>query len=158
MEPSAADERETGFESSELPAHEIQMRKACRALTLASGLLPGKQAGEFSHQRYFTAAIELAFNVIERSCQAALLDAGQLEPEDARSHTEILEMSHRAGYWGEEAASNLATLYHENRSKFYYRKGIPSLTRARTMMEVAVLVHTILTERNDDLEGACLCD
>lgn len=159
MEPSAEDERETGFESTELPAHEVQMRKACRALALGLELLPHEPpAGELSHQRYFTAAIELSFNVTERSCQAALLESEQIGPEDHRSHTEILEMSHRAGLWDVETANSLSDLYRENRSKFYYRKGIPSRTRAQTVIGVARQIHDLLAERNEDLQRACLCD
>lgn len=157
MYPSDVDEREPGFEVGDMPDDEIQMRKACRSLILARALLPGDQTGEHTHQRHYAAAIELAFNVIERSCQAALLQVGQLDPEDFASHAEILEMSHRTGYWDEDAATGMSTLFQDNRTKYYYRDGIPSETRARSMMDVASLVHDIIAERNTSLKRACLC-
>jgi len=155
---SARDEREEGFETTELPAEEIQMRKACRALTLAMELLPNGTPGDLTHKRYYTAAIELSFNVIERSCQAALISTGHLNEDEHRPHTVVLETSHRAGHWDPDAAAGLANLYKENRSKFYYREGVPSEARAKRMLDVAKHLHHHLAEQDETLGDTCLCD
>jgi hypothetical protein len=155
---SSKDEREKGFESTELPAEEVQMRKGCRALTLVQELLPNGTPGDLTYKRYYTAAIELSFNVIERSCQAALISTGHLNEDEHHPHTVVLKTSHRAGHWDPDAAAGLANVYKENRSKFYYREGVPSETRAKRMLDVAKHLHHHLAEQDETLGDTCLCD
>lgn len=71
------------------------------------------------------------------SIQARLYEVNILdEGEAVFDHERIYEEGAMAGIYDEEFAESLKQLWTENRSKNYYREGIPSLSRARKMYEL----------------------
>lgn len=149
------EERETGFEEESLEDHEIQVRKACRAIAAADELVRNAAAG-IQQRRHYAAAIELSFCAAERSCHAVLMQAEHVDPDDIPPHHEILSDSHLAGLWTEDESQVLAQLYKENRAAHYYRRGIPSLTKAQAMLALAEEIH-YLAVQGGQLGSVCLC-
>lgn len=149
-------EREEGFEGDHLKEADTHLRKACRAIRLARELLEGDRDA-LVEERYYTAAIELAFACIERTSSAILIATNQISPEDRPPHNELIERSHAAGVWNREDAARLAELYDDNRAVHYYRHGIPSKTKAEAIVAAAVEFHRLATSSNNFDSSACLC-
>lgn len=156
--PAPVDERETGFESDELPDEAIQTRRACRALRLADALRAKDYGEHLGHKRFYSAAIELAFQAIERTCQAVLINCDHYSDGQKHSdHAGTLAKSHRAGIWDEGEAEALRELYESQRAKTYYDDGIPSESRANAMVDLAHEVHGLAVAARLK-EEQCICE
>lgn len=153
----APDEREDGFESDRLSDADTHLRKACRALQLAHELLAGDRDALVA-DRFFTAAIELAFACIERTSSAALIATGRIRAEEMPHHADLIDRSHEAGVCGRDDAERLAELYDQNRSVYYYRRGIPSKTKAVAIVEAATEFHRLASKLHEFSGGSCLCE
>lgn len=152
----AQEEREDGFESDTLSDADTHLRKACRALQLAQELLAGDRDA-LVEDRFYTAAIELAFAAIERTSSATLIATNRIRPEEMPPHAELIARSHEAGICGRDEAERLAELYGQNRSVYYYRRGIPTKTKAESIVAAATEFHRLATSGHEFSSGTCTC-
>lgn len=150
------EERETGFEEDRLKDEDVQLRKACRALKIAKELVHDEREG-LAHERYYAAAIELSFSCAERTCHGMLISSGRVSPEERPPHQELLARSYEAGIWTAEEAEALEALYDDNRAVYYYRRGIPSRSKAAALLAVAEEVHRLAAESALFGGGTCIC-
>lgn len=111
----------------------LQLRKACRLLDAAT-LLEAQNG-------YFTVAVESAFGAIERTIQFYLLEQGLLTEDEYVDHVQVYERGVQAGLYDDSFAGKLEALWRNNRSETYYREGVATEDRARTMLELAAAVH-----------------
>ena len=150
------DEREDGFESDTLEDHDTHLRKACRALQLGKELLAGDRDA-LIEDRFYTAAIELAFACIERTSSAILIASGRITSGEQLPHAKLIARSHEAGAWSKGDAERLAELYEQNRSIHYYRRGIPSRTKAQTIVAAAAEFHRLTVSGRFFDPSTCIC-
>lgn len=151
-----AHERETGFEANELSDADTHLRKACRSLRLAEELLAGDRDALMA-ERYFHAAIELAFACIERTSSAGLIATRRIGSEEMPRHADLIERSHEAGICSHTESDSLAALYDDNRSVHYYRRGIPTKTKAESIVAAAAEFHRLATSSNIFDGSSCVC-
>lgn len=131
----------------------LQMRKACRAIELASFILD-----RFGHEeKHFAAVIELCFQAIERSCQAALVMCGRIKDIHRMSHGDTLEDSHLAALWDDAFATALRTLHKDYRTLHYYDRGVPSIDKASAMLRLARKLHEEIEQSNLPEHDDCIC-
>lgn len=143
------DEREieTGLKTGD--AMELQLRKSCRLLKASEELL--------EENGYYILVIDACFTAIERTLQAYLLEKNVLkEGETVFDHEKIYRMARNTGIYDKDFEEDLKMLWKENRSKNYYRDGIPSETRAEKMYKLAKSVHKHVVGMSS--EGyVCMC-
>ena len=151
------EEREDGFETNDLGDADTHLRKACRALRLAEELLAGDRDA-LIEERYFHAAIELAFACIERTSSAALIATSRISAEEMPKHDDLISRSHEAGICSRDESDRLSALYAENRSVHYYRRGIPTQTKAAAIVAAAAEFHRLATSANIFDGSICLCN
>ncbi len=152
----AVDEREHGFEDDNLENADVQLRKGCRALVIARELVHDERQG-LAQERHYTAAIELAFSSMERTCQGMLIASGRIEAEERPDHRVSLSRSHETGVWSEDAADRMAALYDDNRAVYYYQRGTPSRTKAAALLAVAEEAHRLAVDSQLFTGGTCIC-
>lgn len=146
---------EPGLPNPGAPLMEIQMAKACRMQTLLKGLHSGRS--ELADGRFYTAIVELSFAVLERSAHAYLLSKGVANDEDNLHHDHILEYAGKSGLLDAEIADSLIQLRRMNRSKVYYREGIPGHQLTDAMVRLADEVHIWASRASKTLLGLCTC-
>jgi hypothetical protein len=148
---------EPGFESADLGAGDVQLRKACRSLQLVRQLVVDKNSGVY-HVRYYSNAIEASFHVIERTCNAGLIYVEKIEEGTSPSdHGFSYENSHFLAIWDQAQAQEFKALHDAFRSKNYYRAGEGTVERALAMYELAKTVHGLVVEAMPKAKEACIC-
>lgn len=146
--PPNEDEIEDGLNTND--ETELQLRKACRLLKASKELLEEKS--------YYILVIDACFTAIERSIQARLYEVNILdEGEAVFDHERVYEEGAMAGIYDEEFAESLKQLWSENRSKNYYREGIPSISRAKKMYDLASSIHDHVIGMSSN-GHKCICD
>ena len=146
---------EPGLPGPEAPLMEVQMAKACRMLELARDLIGGEK--RLTAKGYYTASVETAFAAIERSMHAYLLANDVVTDEEFLGHEAITKEAGEAGLFDEETADYLEDLWRRNRSKVYYRAGLPTKDSAEAMVHLAREVHQLVRSTNRRLGELCAC-
>jgi len=126
----------------------IQLRKACRILDGISALR--------EIDRHHTLVVEGAFAAIERSVQFYAVDAGAVESNEIRDHSETFELGPQAGLFTPETADKLAGLWQTYRNGLYCQERRATTEQADAMLTCARCLHehaTALASRRHD----CLC-
>jgi len=154
-EVSPRSDREPGLPTAAASLMEIQMAKACRMLELANDLVSDNKA--LKAKAYYTACVEVAFAVIERSLHAYLLAKEVVDEEDFLGHEGITKLAGRAGLMEQAITEDLEDLWRKNRSKVYYRSGLPTRQAAEAMLELAIQVHQSVRDLDRKLRRLCIC-
>jgi hypothetical protein len=129
---------------------ELQLRKACRLIDASEKLL----REENSH---YILIIDASFIAIERSIHSRLLETGVVEEGDPIfKHDKMYKLGKETGIYDDEYEEKLKQLWQENRSKTYYRDGIPSEKRAEAMHKLAKSVHDYIVGMSNN-GHKCLC-
>lgn len=129
---------------------ELQLRKACRLLKASEKLLKKENS-------HYILIIDACFISIERSIQAFLLEKRVIEEGDpVFDHEKIYQLGTQTGIYGSDYEQKLKQLWKDNRSKTYYRDGLPSKSRAEKMFNLATAIHNHIVGMSN--EGhKCMC-
>ena len=140
-------EREVGLDVSD--AGLVQLRKACRSLSGAEGLLA---------DGYYTLAIEAGFTSIEKTLLFWLIREGHHDPSTPpQSHTTAIKRSAAVGYLEDEVASRLVDLWVTNRAQTYYQDGLATQERAESLVRLADETHAYIVGLVG-IRHECVCE
>jgi hypothetical protein len=146
--PPEEENIENGLNTND--ATELQLKKACRLLKASKELL--------EKDSYYILVIDACFTAIERSIQARLYEVGAIDEGKAIfDHERIYEEGRMIGIYDGDFEESLKRLWSENRSKNYYREGIPSRERAEKMYNLATSVHSHIMGMSSN-GHKCLCE
>ncbi len=146
---------EPGLYAEWLNADQLQIKKACRLLSLSKHLMDEKTA--VGTQQYYTTVIESCFVAIERTIQAHLLGAQVIRDDEFISHEKIFELGAQAGIYSKETYEMFIRLWNLNRSNIYYRRGLPTKYAAENMYILANSLHNHVLSLNKSLKKECIC-
>ncbi|QGA80522.1 hypothetical protein [Candidatus Nanohalobium constans] len=128
----------------------LQLRKSCRLLDASEKLLEKDES-------HYIIIIDACFISIERSIQAYLLEKKLIdEGEPLFDHEKIYRLGRQAGLFDEDFEQRIKNLWKDNRSKTYYRDGLPSKGRAEKMFRLAEAVHNHIVGMSNS-GHKCIC-